>query len=217
MLAVILMSVVLILFWVLIGTITACCLVMPYITGAVTSFVLAHEFPQLKEIIPGHPSLSMISVIAIVELLIFIVINIRQTNAPAIILTSTTMINIIVLAFISDVDVDSINFGIFITIVYLGFMFLLIMTNYGNNVKGRQRSRNILESIIASMMYAASIGMDLLIILGLIWGNYVEWLNNEKLSVTYDDVSLKVSVAIMLIVFMASIVRDARERRKVII
>ena len=185
---------------------------MPYVTGAVGSLILSVVYPPIKELIPGHPNLSVISLIAIIELLIFIFISIEQTNTATVVLTSSVMINLIVLVAISDIKIDSVNFGIFTSVVYLIFMVFLLITNYGINGKNRRFSRNILWSIVSSAMYAASVGMDLLILLGLIWASYIEYIGNESLSKTYNDVSLIASLIIMALVFVICLLRDIIEK-----
>lgn len=215
MITLIIMTLLLILFFVLITTFSLCCFLMPYVSGTIGSLVLSAVCPDIKNLIPGHPNLSIISVIVIVNLLIFILIRIEQTNTATIVLTSSAMINLIVLVAISDIKIDSVNFGIFTSVVYIAFMVFFLMTNYGKNLKSRYCSRNILWSIISSLMYTASVGMDLLILLGLIWSSYIEYIGNEGLLKSYNNVSLIASLIIMALVFIMCLMRDMIERRNV--
>lgn len=198
------------------ATFTVLVVAMPYVTGFVGTLFLTLAYPPLTELIPGHPKLSVFSVIVLVELVIFLLLRFEQTSKPTIIFTSSLLINFVVLIILSgDMVIDSWQLGIFVTIVYFVGTTVLMMTNLGSQETERYERRNIILSIFAGILYAMSVGISLLIVLGGIWDSYVEYLGNEEFCERYDTISLYVMIAAMVITFIVSVIKNLIEQHYV--
>ena len=188
---------------------------MPYVTGFVGTLIFTLIYPSIKELIPGHPKLSVFSVAVLVELVIFLLLSFEQTSRPTIIFTSSLFINCAVLIIFCCITIDSWQLGIFCTIVYLVGTAVLLMTNLDSQETTRYTKRNIILSIFAGLLYAMSVGITFLVLLGFIWEPYIKTLGNDVFYERYDTISLYVMIAAMVITFIVSVIKNLIEQHYV--
>ena len=101
--------------------------------------------------------------------------------------------------------------ALFVTVIYLIVMGIITASNLDSLGYDSDTDRNLLASVIVSLMYAASVGSTLLVILGTIWGQYVERSFSKEFYNTYDNAGLVIIAVIMAVTAIGSIVRDRLE------
>lgn len=182
---------------------------MPFFTGLIGSFILQFQFPGLKEIIPGESRASTIALIAIVELVILVLTVNEQTGGPMVKFSCIMFVGLIMALIHNSYECASWQKALFVTIVYLVIMGIIVASNLDSFGIECDGDRNLLASIVVSLMYAASLGFTLLIILSTIWGKYVKLHFSESFYTSYDKVGTV--IVAMVVTVIGNLVRDRLE------
>lgn len=184
---------------------------MPFFTGLIGSFILQFQFPGLKEIIPGESRASTIALIAIVELVILVLTVNEQTGGPMVKFSCIMFVGLIMALIHNSYECASWQKALFVTIVYLVIMGIIVASNLDSFGIECDGDRNLLASIVVSLMYAASLGFTLLIILSTIWGKYVKLHFSESFYTSYDKVGMVIVIVAMVVTVIGNLVRDRLE------
>jgi hypothetical protein len=162
------------------------------------------------EIDDSHAS-SMIALILVIELVI-LVLTLNEQTGPAMVKFSCCMFLGIIMAIIhSCFKCVSWQKAVFVTVLYLLVMGIIIVSNFESIGIESSGYRNILASLIASFMYAASLGFTLLVILSAIWGQYIKLRFSRDFYASYDKVGMIVVIAVMAVTAIGCFVRDRLE------
>ena len=175
------------------------------------SFVLQFQYPALKDIIPGEARASTIALIGIVELIIFVLTVNEQTGGPMVKFSCAMFVGLIMALIHNSYECATWQKALFVTIIYLIIMGIIVASNldsFGIECAG---DRNLLASIIVSIMYAVSLGFTLLVILSTIWGKYVKLHFSEGFYTSYDKVGMVVVIIAMVMTAIVCVVRDRLE------
>ena len=89
--------------------------------------------------------------------------------------------------------------ALFVTIIYLIIMGIIVASNLDSLGIECDGDRNLLASIIVSIMYAVSLGFTLLVILSTIWGKYVKLHFSEGFYTSYDKVGIVIVIVAIII------------------
>ena len=184
---------------------------LPFMTGLLGSLVLLLAFPGLKDIIPGETTPSVITIIVGIEIVIAILTFNQHTGGPMIKFSCIMFVSLIVGLSYDMFECASWQKALFVTVIYLIVMGIITASNLDSLGYDSDTDRNLLASIIVSLMYAASVGSALLVILGAIWGQYVERSFSKEFYNTYDNAGLVIIAVIMAVTAIGSIVRDRLE------
>ena len=112
-------------------------LYMPYAVGFLVSLILCNTNPAIQALIPGHPWMSFVSVLALTEALIAILTHIKQISCSFIIFSCSVFTGLVGAIAFESMNPDSVAYCIFVSVVYLlltGFALLLNMRNLPENV-----------------------------------------------------------------------------------
>lgn len=184
---------------------------MPFFTGLIASFVLQFQYPALKDIIPGETRASTIALIAIVELIILVLTVNEQTGGPMVKFSCAMFVGLIMALMHNSYECATWQKALFVTIIYLIIMCIIVASNLDSFGIECDGDRNLLASIIVSIMYAVSLGFTLLVILSTIWGKYVKLHFSEGFYTSYDKVGMVVVIVAMVVTAVASVARDRSE------
>ena len=184
---------------------------LPYASGLIGAILLTASFSVLRNIVPGEGKLSFILLIILIEILIGALVNIPQTSGPVVLLTSMIFVGLAMVVASSGIKCESWQKAIVVTIIYLISVSAILSANHSYNATKGAVKRNIFASGIASVMYAATIGINLLIILGEIWAKYVKVTASEEVYKIYDKAGL---IVIAIAMAGTAILSFAHDRKK---
>ena len=190
---------------------------LPYASGFIGAIFLSWSFPALRNIVPGEGRLSFIMLILLIEILIGVLVNIPQTSGPVILLTSMIFVEIAMVVASSGIKCASWQKALAVTIIYLISVSAILSANHSYNATKEVAKRNIFASGIVSVMYAATVGINLLIILGEIWAKYVKVAASEEVYKIYDKVGLIVITIAMAGTAILSFVHDRKKNGDAIV
>jgi len=181
---------------------------LPYVSGLLVVFFLLYAFPGLKDIIPGESKTSTFAIIAIVEILLVIFIHNEQTSGPIIVFSSMFFIAVAMIIASSGLEIASWQKAIFVTIIYLIATFAVIRSNVDSLIESRQRERNIVTSIMVSIINAATVGINVFIVFECIWAKYFKFHTSEGFYKAFDNGGLVVIALLMIVTLVLSLIRD---------
>ena len=181
---------------------------LPYVSGLLVVFFLLYAFPGLKDIIPGESKTSTFAIIAIVEILLVIFIHNEQTSGPIIVFSSMFFIAVAMIIASSGLEIASWQKAIFVTIIYLIATFAVIRSNVDSLIESRQRERNLVASIMASIINAATVGMNVFIVFECIWAKYLKLHSSEGFYKVFDNGGLVIIAGAMIVTVVVSLIRD---------
>ena len=181
---------------------------LPYVSGLLVVFFLLYAFPGLKDIIPGESKTSTFAIIAIVEILLVIFIHNEQTSGPIIVFSSMFFIAVTMIIASSGLEIASWQKAIFVTIIYLIATFAVIRSNVDSLIESRQRERNLVASIMASIINAATVGMNVFIVFECIWAKYLKLHSSEGFYKVFDNGGLVIIAGAMIVTVVVSLIRD---------
>lgn len=184
---------------------------LPYVSGLLVVFFLLYAFPGLKDIIPGESKTSTLAIIAIVEILLVILIHNEQTSGPIIVFSSMFFIAVAMIIASSGLEIASWQKAIFVTIIYLIATFAVIRSNVDSLIESRQRERNLVASIMASIINAATVGMNVFIVFECIWAKYLKLHSSEGFYKVFDNGGLVIIAGAMIVTVVVSLIRDRRQ------
>lgn len=184
---------------------------LPYVSGLLVVFFLLYAFPGLKDIIPGESKTSTFAIIAIVEILLVIFIHNEQTSGPIIVFSSMFFIAVAMIIASSGLEIASWQKAIFVTIIYLIATFAVIRSNVDSLIESRQRERNLVASIMASIINAATVGMNVFIVFECIWAKYLKLHSSEGFYKVFDNGGLVIIAGAMIVTVVVSLIRDRRQ------
>lgn len=184
---------------------------MPFFTGLIGSFILQFQFPGLKDIIPGESRASTIALISIVEIIILVLTVNEQTGGPMVKFSCAMFVGLIMALIHNSYECATWQKALFVTIIYLIIMGIIVASNLDSFGIECDGDRNLLASIIVSIMYAASLGFTLLVILSAIWGQYIKLRFSGAFYASYDKVGMVVVIVVMAVTAIGCFVRDRLE------
>ena len=92
---------------------------MPYLTGAVIGLVIYLEVPLAQSIVPGHPFMNYISILFVIEIIIAVLIHIKEIGDAVALCLSEVMVGTISMLLLNAAKPDSIGYCVFLTVAYL--------------------------------------------------------------------------------------------------
>jgi hypothetical protein len=184
---------------------------LPYVSGLLVVFFLLYAFPGLKDIIPGESKTSIFAIIAIVEILLVFFIHNEQTSGPIIVFSSMFFIAVAMIIASSGLEIASWQKAIFVTIIYLIATFAVISSNVDSLIESRQRERNLVASIMVSIINAATVGMNVFIVFECIWAKYIKFHSSEGFYKVFDNGGLVIIAGAMIVTIAVSLIRDRRQ------
>ena len=182
-----------------------------FFTGLIGSFILQFQFPGLKDIIPGESRASTIALIAVVESIILVLTVNEQTGGPMVKFSCAMFVGLIMALMHNSYECATWQKALFVTIIYLIIMGIIVASNLDSFGIECDGDRNLLGSVIVSLMYAASLGFTLLVILSTIWGKYVKLHFSESFYTSYDKVGMVIVIVAMVGTVIGNLVRDRLE------
>ena len=137
-------------------------LYMPYAVGFLVSLVLCNTNPAIQALIPGHPWMSFISVLALTEALIAILTHIKQISCSFIIFSCSVFTGLVGAIAFESMNPDSVAYCIFVSVVYLlltGFALLLNMRNLPEAVDHKVLPMRLISGIFYGLSVAIIFGV----------------------------------------------------------
>ena len=137
-------------------------LYMPYAVGFLVSLILCNTNPAIQALIPGHPWMSFVSVLALTEALIAIMTHIKQISCSFIIFSCSVFTGLVGAIAFESMNPDSVAYCIFVSVVYLlltGFALLLNMRNLPENVIYKTLPMRIISGIFYGLSVAIIFGV----------------------------------------------------------
>ena len=110
-------------------------LYMPYAVGFLVSLILCNTNSAIQALIPGHPWMSFVSVLALTEALIAILTHIKQISCSFIIFSCSVFTGLVGAIAFESMNPDSVAYCIFVSVVYLlltGFALLLNLQDFAD-------------------------------------------------------------------------------------
>lgn len=187
--------------------------ILPYISGLLGALILSFVFPGLKNIVPGEGKLSIFMLILAIEIVIGIFVNLPQTSGPMIVFCSMMFIGLAMIIICSDLEYNSWQKAVAVTILYLLSAGMILAANYESIGSIRTVARNMVTSIFVAFLYAMIIGINLLIILGYIWSGYVKTNFSNTTYEIFDNAGLGVIAIAMIVTAVLSFLRDRSEAK----
>lgn len=137
-------------------------LYMPYAVGFLVSLVLCNTNPAIQALIPGHPWMSFVSVLALTEALIAIMTHIKQISCSFIIFSCSVFTGLVGAIAFESMNPDSVAYCIFVSVVYLlltGFALLLNMRNLPEAVDHKTLPMRLISGIFYGLSVAIIFGV----------------------------------------------------------
>ena len=184
---------------------------LPFVSGLLSVVFLIYSFPGLKNLIPGESKTSILAVIILVEVIIFALVNYEQTSAPMVIASSMFFIGIAMMIIVSTLEFASWQKTVFVTIMYVVAAAIVLKSNFISTGVDRSVKRNIVAGVVASILYALAVGINMFIILGCIWAEYVKVNYSQSFYEKFDNGGLVVIVIAMAITAVLSVIRDRKQ------
>ncbi|WP_022778258.1 hypothetical protein [Butyrivibrio sp. AE3009] len=184
---------------------------LPYVSGLLGVLFLVFAFPSLKDIIPGESKASIIAVILIIEAIIFVLVKNEQTSGPMVAFSSMFFIGLAMIVVNSSIEYPSWQKAVLVTVIYLISAGFVIASNFASTGEIRATRRNIVASILVAFLYAATVAVNLLVILGYIWAKYIKANYSEGFYKAFDNGGLVIIAGAMIVTIAVSLVRDRRQ------
>lgn len=184
---------------------------LPFVSGLLSVVFLIYSFPGLKNLIPGESKTSIFAVIILVEVFIFALVNYKQISAPMVIASSMFFIGIAMMIIVSTLEFASWQKTVFVTIMYVVAAAIVLKSNFISTGVDCSVKRNIVASVVASILYALAVGINLFIVLGCIWAEYVKVNYSQSFYEKFDNGGLIIIVIAMAITAVLSVIRDRKQ------
>jgi hypothetical protein len=184
---------------------------LPYVSGLLGVLFLVFAFPGLKDIIPGESKASIIAIILVVEAIIFALVNNKQTCGPMVAFSSMFFIGLAMIVVNDSIEYPSWQKAVFVTVIYILSAGIVILSNYTSAGEVRVEKRNTVASILVSLMYAATVAVNLLVILGCIWDKYIKTNYSESFYKAFDNGGLVVIAVAAIATIAVSFIRDRKQ------
>ena len=181
---------------------------LPYVSGLLGVVFLVFAFPGLKDLIPGESKTSIIAVILIIEAIIFALVKNKQTSGPMVAFSSMFFIGLAMMVINSSIEYPSWQKTVFVTVIYVISAGIVIASNYYSTGEERDERRSIVASILVSLLYAATVAVNLLVLLGYIWAKYIKTNYSESFYKAFDNGGLVVIAIAMIVTAVVSFIRD---------
>lgn len=144
---------------------------MPYLTGAVIGLVIYLEVPLAQSIVPGHPFMNYISILFVIEIIIAVLIHIKEIGDAVALCLSEVMVGTISMLLLNAAKPDSIGYCVFLTVAYLIGNSIYLGLNSVRYVCQKTTTAGIM---ISSIMYAVTAYFVIAIPAELLWQKYIE-------------------------------------------
>ena len=181
---------------------------LPYVSGLMSAILLSLLFPGLKNLIPGEGRLSLFMLILAIETGIGIFTNNVQTSAPTVFFTSMLMIGLVMIVITSSMKIASWQKASAITIIYAFSAAIILLANYAHTGVAAAVARSGPASILCACLYAMTMGINLFVVLGSIWGRYLKSCFSASVYQIFDIFGTTVILAAMVITALISFTRD---------
>ena len=181
---------------------------LPYLSGLLVVVFLRYNF----DLGIGQINENVVSVIIliIVETVIMILSKIEQTSGPVILLLSMLFIGLLMLVIMTFLKVETLQKAIILTVVYIVATIFISLSNWSYNGVIRYKSRNLVMSMIAALIYAFIIGINILIV-DMIWYDYISLSFSENTFKSSQKTVAVITIIIMVCTVCVSLIRDRRE------
>ena len=181
---------------------------LPYLSGLLVVVFLRYNF----DLGIGQINENVVSVIIliIVETVIMILSKIEQTSGPVILLLSMLFIGLLMLVIMTFLKVETLQKAIILTVVYIVATIFISLSNWSYNGVIRYKSRNLVMSMIAALIYAFIIGINILIV-DMIWYDYISLSFSENALKSSQSIVAVITIIIMVCTVCVSLIRDRRE------
>ena len=181
---------------------------LPYISGLLVVIFLRYNY----DLGIGQINENVVSVIIliIVETVIMILSKIEQTSGPVILLLSMLFIGLLMLVIMNFLKVETLQKAIILTVVYIAATIFISLSNWSYNGVIRYKSRNLVMSIIAALIYAFIIGINIFIV-DRIWYDYISLSFSENTFKSSQKTVAVITIIIMVSTGCISLIRDRRE------
>lgn len=127
-------------------------LYMPYVVGFFASLILCIENPTIQALIPGHPWMSFVSVLALTEVII------RQISCAFIVFCCSVFTGAVGAMVFEGMHPDSIAYCVFVSVVYLILTVLALAINM-RNLPEEEVYKTLPIRIISGVFYGLSVAL----------------------------------------------------------
>lgn len=153
-------------------TAKAVVLYMPYALGAVISAMAYFALPGVQNLIPGHPWMCFITVLAITEILLIVMLRTATLAKPAITFCCAVFLVFAGAIAFDRMPADSIGYCVFVTLIFWVLSFAIVAINLRDTHRHTIR-RNLPLSIIAGTLYGLSIMILVNSPADILWKHYL--------------------------------------------
>jgi hypothetical protein len=181
---------------------------MPYVSGGIGVGIL---YTMVKKMswIPGHPVLSFVSILLIVEIVLMILLSNESTCKATAMLTCSVVILLITMIAGSSLKITSWQYALVCTLIYsvLSFMSIFNQLNEHEYI-GEQFS--FIGSVLSSVISAIGVFVLVFGAVGVFWDPYFESIGFAKDGI-FDKVELAVVFGISAGYFIISVIKARRQ------
>lgn len=104
---------------------------MPYVTGLIAGAVIYFSQALAQRLIPGHPVMCFIMVLAVIEATVFILVHLPEVGKAFTVALSSLVVVLVGGLVLTSLKPDSIGYCVFATAVYFAAIAFFLWTNIG--------------------------------------------------------------------------------------
>jgi len=181
---------------------------LPYLSGLLVVVFLRYNYDL--EIGQINENVVSVIILIMIETVIMMLSKAEQTSGPVILLLSMLFIGLLMLVIMTFLKVESLQRAIILTVIYVAGAVFVSLSNWSYNGVIRYKSRNLVMSIIAALIYAHIIGINIFIV-DRIWYDYISLSFSENALKSSQNIVAVITIIIMVCTGCISLIRDRRE------
>ncbi|SCY63317.1 hypothetical protein [Butyrivibrio sp. INlla14] len=182
-----------------IGSVSVVFLYMPYVSVLFGTGV-AYAYIDALKWIPGHPVLSLLSILLVTEGITFFLLHRNSTCKATVYLSCSVVILLITMILSDGLNMDSWQFALVCTLIYAALAFFSIAGQLGKYDYEPDSDTSWVGAVVASLITAGGSFLLLLGPAGLFWERYFYHLGMVKDGMG-DKICLAVVIAVCVAVF----------------
>lgn len=147
---------------------------MPYVTGLMAGAIVYFSQVWAQRLIPGHPVMCFITVLAVIEAAVFILVHLPEVGKAFTVALSSLVVVLVGGLVLTSLKPDSIGYCAFATVVYFAVMAFFIWTNIGRyELCEDGYPDGAVSKVISIVIYAASAVIMIWMPVEVLWIKYL--------------------------------------------
>ena len=181
---------------------------MPYVCGGLASICIYAGAPETRKKIPGQPMMGFLVILAIIELIAFLLLSVKQINKALVISSTAFLLALIGVVIFEGMEPDSIGFCTVVTMVYFLLSIICLLCNVARYSTNNNDTGNVFSKLANAFLYVVAADSLIAGVGGFLWKPYFEILGGKS----YDYFNMAYILVQIIVCFIVVVTYVISER-----